>query len=237
MKRKLSIIVPVYNERNYVGRAITEIVEAVTGDVRKEIIVVDDGSTDHTFLKIKKSKKQNIKSGVTIKVVRLKKNKGKGAAIRAGLKKVTGDMVLIQDADLEYDPKEIVNLLQPILDEYADVVYGSRFMGDRPHRVLFFWHMVANKFLTLISNMLTNLNLTDMETGYKVFKTEIIKKIRIKENRFGFEPEITAKIARMSCRVYEVGISYKGRKYDQGKKINWRDGVWALYCILKYNLF
>ncbi len=237
MKRKLSIIVPVYNERNFVGRAITEIVEAVTGDVRKEIIVVDDGSTDHTFLKIKKSKKQNIKSGVTIKVVRLKKNKGKGAAIRAGLKKVTGDMVLIQDADLEYDPKEIVNLLQPILDEYADVVYGSRFMGDRPHRVLFFWHMVANKFLTLISNMLTNLNLTDMETGYKVFKTEIIKKIRIKENRFGFEPEITAKIARMSCRVYEVGISYKGRKYDQGKKINWRDGVWALYCILKYNLF
>lgn len=237
MRKKLSIIMPTYNEEAFVNKAIALVLKANMGKIKKELIVIDDGSTDKTFEKIKKSKKQNIKRGITIKVVRLKNNKGKGAAIRAGLKKVTGDMVLIQDADLEYDPKEIVNLLQPILDGYADVVYGSRFMGDRPHRVLFFWHMVANKVLTLISNMLTNLNLTDMETGYKVFKTKIIKQIKIKENRFGFEPEITTKIAKMSCRVYEVGISYKGRKYDQGKKINWRDGVWALYCILKYNLF
>ncbi|EKD95799.1 MAG: glycosyl transferase family 2 [uncultured bacterium] len=227
MINKLSIIIPVYNESRYVTKAVQLVKESEIGDLKKEIIIVDDGSTDGTWKKIKKLK---------VKAIRLKKNKGKGYAIKVGLKRVTGQVVIIQDADLEYSPNEIKYLLQPIIEGYADVVYGSRFMGDRPHRVLFFWHMIGNKILTLMSNMFTNLNLTDMETGYKVIRTEVFKKIKIEENRFGFEPEITAKISKLNCRIYEVGISYQGRRYEEGKKINWRDGLWALWCILKYNL-
>lgn len=220
---------PVYNEERYITKAIRKIFKTKIGGLKKEIIVVNDGSSDRT-----KSKIQKIKG---VKLINLPKNRGKGAAIRKGLRLVTGDVVVIQDADLEYDPTDINYLLKPIIDGDADVVFGSRFMGDRPHRVLFFWHMVANKMLTLISNMCTNLNLTDMETGYKVFTHKVAKEIKLKENRFGMEPEFTAKIAKMGCRVYEVGISYHGRNYEQGKKIGWRDGLRALWCILKYNLF
>jgi len=235
--KKVSIIIPVFNEVHFILKTLKAVRSAKIGVAKKEIIVVDDGSTDGTHKKLKKSKNQNKKYGVTIKIVRLKKNKGKGAAIRAGLKMVTGQIVAIQDADLEYSPRELKKLIKPISLGYADVVYGSRFMGGEPHRVLFFWHMIANKLLTLVSNAFTNLNLTDMETGYKVFRTSVLKKIILKENRFGFEPEITAKVAKLNCRVYEVGISYRGRKYEQGKKISWKDGFWALACILKYNLF
>lgn len=227
---KLSIIMPVYNEKAFVKKAITAVLNAKIGKVDKEVIVVDDGSSDGTTQILKQVKKRKVK------IFFQKKNQGKGAAIRKGLKEATGDIVVIQDADLEYNPKEYLLLLQPILDKKADVVYGSRFLGDRPHRVLNYWHMVGNNFLTLLSNMLTNINLTDMETGYKMFTKEVAKNIKIRENRFGMEPEITAKIAKMGCRIYEVGISYSGRNYDQGKKINWKDGVWALWCILKYNL-
>lgn len=235
--KKISIIIPVFNEARFIYKTIGAVMRAKIGAQKREIVVVDDGSTDGTYKKIKKAKDQNKKNNTIIKIVRLNKNQGKGAAIRAGLKKVTGQVMVIQDADLEYSPREIKKLIRPIKLGYADVVYGSRFMGSAPHRVLFFWHMIANKFLTLVSNSFTNLNLTDMETGYKVFRTSLIKKIKINENRFGFEPEITAKIAKANCRVYEVGISYKGRKYDQGKKINWKDGIWALWCVIKYNLF
>ncbi len=236
--RKISIIMPVYNEEKFVLKAIKRVVMAKVGSLSKEIIVIDDGSRDGTKKKLEKSKIQKLKrKGSTIKVISFKKNQGKGAAIRRGLREVTGDVVLIHDADLEYDPKEMTILLRPILDGDADVVYGSRFMGDRPHRVLNFWHMVGNKSLTLVSNMCTNLNLTDMETGYKMFTYKVAKKIKLQENRFGMEPEFTAKIAKMGCRVYEVGISYHGRNYDQGKKIGWKDGFQALWCILKYNLF
>jgi glycosyltransferase involved in cell wall biosynthesis len=171
------------------------------------------------------------------KVLYHEHNQGKGAALRTGIKAATGDIVIIQDADLEYDPNEIPKVIQPILDGKADVVYGSRFLGDRPHRVLYYWHMVGNKFLTTLSNMFTNINLSDMETCYKAFRREIIQSIEIRENRFGFEPEITAKVARMRCRIYEVGISYYGRTYEEGKKIGWKDGLTAIKCILKYNLF
>lgn len=235
--KKVSIIIPVFNEVNFVGRAIDEVIAKALPGRNKEIIVVDDGSSDGTYKKILAHKRKCDNPKVKIKVIRIKNNSGKGAAIRAGLKRVTGKIVVIQDADLEYSPREIIKLVRPIDLGFADVVYGSRFIGSQPHRVLFFWHMVANKLLTLISNAFTNLNLTDMETGYKVFRMSSLKKIRIEENRFGFEPEITAKIAKLDCRVYEVGISYKGRKYNEGKKINWKDGIWALLCIIKYNLF
>ena len=225
---KLSVVIPVYNEHE----TINEILAAVRAvELEKEIILVDDFSTDGT-----RDKLQQIEQSGTAKVLYHEKNRGKGAALRTGFKAATGDLVIIQDADMEYDPQEYPKLIQPILDGKADVVYGSRFAGGESHRVLYFWHCVGNRFLTLLSNCLTNLNLTDMETCYKVFRREIIQSVDIREDRFGFEPEITAKIARMGCRIYEVGISYSGRTYEKGKKIGWKDGMRAIWCILKYNL-
>jgi len=227
---KLSIIIPCYNEI----KTIHEIVNAVKASPypHKEIVIVDDYSTDGTREELK-----NKLESLVDTVIYHEENQGKGAALRTGIKAATGDIVIIQDADLEYDPNEYPKLVKPILDGKADVVYGSRFTGSEPHRVLFFWHSFGNKILTLLSNMFTDINLTDMETCYKVFKRELIQSIEIEENKFGFEPEITAKLAKRDCRIYEVGISYYGRTYEEGKKINWKDGVRAIYCILKYNLF
>ena len=226
---KLSVVIPCYNEKSTIADVIAAVRSAPGGD--KEIIVVDDCSTDGTG--------ELLRTALAASVDRLihhPVNRGKGAALRTGIAAATGDIVIIQDADLEYDPHQYGTLIAPILQDKADVVYGSRFMGSEPHRVLYFWHRLGNGLLTLLSNMLTNLNLTDMETCYKVFRREIIQSITIEEDRFGFEPEITAKIARRRCRIYEVGISYYGRTYEEGKKIGWRDGVRAIYCILKYNL-
>jgi glycosyltransferase involved in cell wall biosynthesis len=205
-------------------------------DIRKEVIIVNDCSRDNTEEAIINYKQTNPELPITY--YKHEVNRGKGAALHTGIEKATGDFVIIQDADLEYDPNEYNVLLQPILDGFADVVYGSRFIGGNPHRILFFWHSIGNRWLTTLSNMLTNLNLTDMETCYKLFRRELIQSIKLEENRFGFEPEITAKIARVpKVRVYEVGISYYGRTYEEGKKIGWKDGFRAIYCILKYNLF
>ncbi|MGK7873583.1 MAG: glycosyltransferase family 2 protein [Xenococcaceae cyanobacterium] len=227
---KLTVVIPCFNEAG----TISQVVEAVKASPIKncEIIIVDDKSTDGT----REILKSQIESQVE-RVIYHHKNRGKGAALRTGFTAATGDIVVIQDADLEYDPQEYPFLIKPILDNKADVVFGSRFMGSRPHRVLYYWHMVGNLFLTTLSNMLTNINLTDMETCYKAFRREVIQSIKIEENRFGFEPEITAKVAKIGCRIYEVGISYYGRTYKEGKKINWKDGIWAIYCIIKYNLF
>lgn len=226
---RLSIIIPCYNEVNTID-AIIDAVNAAPYP-NKEIIIVDDCSKDGTRNKLKKDIEP---SGRVSQVLYHEVNQGKGAALRTGIAAATGDLVIIQDADMEYDPNEYPLLVEPILNNRADVVFGSRFLGGHAHRVLYFWHRVGNGFLTLLSNMFTNLNLTDMETCYKVFRREIIQSIRIEENRFGFEPEITAKIAKLNCRIYEVGISYYGRTYDEGKKIGWRDGFRAIYCIIKY---
>lgn len=225
---KLSIVIPVYNEINSI-KTILESVRAV--DLEKEIICVDDYSSDGTRQLLSEL------ACDTIKVFYHDRNLGKGAALRTGFSKATGDIVIIQDADLEYDPQQYPKLIQPIIEGKADVVYGSRFVTGDYRRVLYFWHMLGNTFLTLMSNMLTNLNLTDMETCYKVFKKDVLEMITIEENRFGFEPEITAKISKLDIRIYEVGISYSGRTYKEGKKIGWKDGISALRCILKYNLF
>jgi glycosyltransferase involved in cell wall biosynthesis len=227
---KLSIVIPCYNEKS----TIAEILEAVRSSPwpEKEIIVVDDCSKDGTRDLLQGELRARLDRLVLHEV-----NQGKGAALRSGIAAATGDFVVIQDADLEYDPQEYPRLLAPMLEGRADVVYGSRFMGGQPHRVLYFWHRMGNGLLTLLSNMFTNLNLTDMETCYKVFRREIIQSIEIEEDRFGFEPEITAKIAKRGCRIYEVGISYYGRTYDEGKKIGYKDGFRAIWCILKYNLF
>jgi glycosyltransferase involved in cell wall biosynthesis len=227
---KLSIIVPCYNEVSTISGIIQKIQQSLTHDI--EIIVVDDASTDGTIEILKKEI-----TPIVDKVIYHEVNRGKGAALRTGFSKATGDIVVVQDADLEYDPKELMLLMEPILENKADVVFGSRFMSGRPHRVVYFWHYVGNRFLTLLSNMFTNINLSDMETCYKMFRREIIQSIEIQEDRFGFEPEITAKIARSGYRIFEVGISYYGRTYQEGKKIGWKDGFRAIYAILKYNVW
>lgn len=224
----LTVIIPVYNEATTIVEAVKTVLQTT---YKKEVIIIDDGSTDGTreiLTKIRDSE---------IKVIFHEKNKGKGSAMRTGFAQASGDIILIQDADLEYDPSEYSTLLWPILSGKADVVYGSRFAGHGAHRVLYFWHYVGNRFLTLLSNLFTNLNLTDMESCYKVFTKEAIRGLQIKEDRFGFEPEITAKIAKKRLRIYEVPISYYGRTYAEGKKINWKDGLWAIWCILKYNCY
>jgi glycosyltransferase involved in cell wall biosynthesis len=237
MYKKLSIVIPAYNE----GRTIHLILDKVKavqmeGGMEKEVIVVNDCSKDDTVEAVERYKKENPDLNIAFHSHPV--NMGKGAALHTGIKEATGDIVIIQDADLEYNPHEFNILVRPITDGFADVVYGSRFMGGKPHRILFFWHTIGNKFLTTLSNVFTNLNLSDMETCYKVFKREIIQGIDLKEKRFGFEPEVTAKISRISkIRIYEVGISYYGRTYEEGKKIGWRDGFRAIWCILKYNLF
>jgi glycosyltransferase involved in cell wall biosynthesis len=234
---KLSIIVPVYNEEQFVETLLQRVLatDLTPMNLSREIIIVDDCSQDNTPQIL-----NGYSSEADIQVLRHERNKGKGAALRTGMKAATGEIVLIQDADLEYYPDEYPKLLKPILEGKADVVYGSRFVGGEPHRVLYFWHYVGNSMLTLLSNMLTDLNLTDMESCYKVFRADVLRQITIEEDRFGIEPEITAKVAKLArtnqCRIYEVGISYSGRTYAQGKKISWRDGVSALRCILKYNL-
>jgi glycosyltransferase involved in cell wall biosynthesis len=225
---RLSVVVPVYNENATIQKVVARV---QASPVEKEIIIVDDCSTDGTRERLKE-----LAGSGNVRVFYHERNQGKGAALRTGFQNVTGDAVVIQDADLEYDPQEYPKLLQPILDGKADVVFGSRFIGGESRRVLYFWHFLGNQFLTFLSNCVTNLNLSDMETCYKVFTRDVLQKITVEENRFGFEPEITAKVAKLKCRVYEVGISYSGRTYEEGKKIGWKDGVRAIWCILKYGL-
>jgi len=224
----VSVVIPVYNEKATIEKIMAR-VEA--SPVEKEIVIVDDFSTDGT-----REKLQQLAGRPNVRVFYHERNQGKGAALRTGFQQAKGDVVIVQDADLEYDPMEYPKLLQPIIDGKADVVFGSRFIGGESHRVLYFWHSLGNKFITLLSNCFTNLNLTDVETCYKLFTRDIAQKLAIEENRFGFDPEITAKVAKLRCRVYEVGISYSGRTYEEGKKIGWKDGFRALWCIVKYGL-
>ncbi len=234
---KLSIIIPAYNEAATIHRILDKVrAVQLTGGIRKELIVVNDCSKDQTEAAILNY--QAAHPELDLQYLRHEVNQGKGAALHTGIAHATGEYLIIQDADLEYDPEEYNLLLKPVLAGFADVVYGSRFMGGQPHRILFFWHSIGNKFLTFLSNMFTDLNLTDMETCYKMFRRDLIQALQLREKRFGFEPEVTAKIARIpGVRIYEVGISYYGRTYEEGKKIGWRDGVRAIYCILKYGLF
>lgn len=233
----LSIIIPVYNEEKTIHLILDKIKQVeLIGGLEKEIVMVNDKSSDNSWERLQQYKSDN--PDLKISLYDHDVNKGKGAALHTGIAQASGDLIIIQDADLEYDPFEYNELLQPILDGQADVVYGSRFVGGKPHRILFFWHSIGNGMLTLLSNAMTNLNLTDMETCYKLFRAPVIKGLQLKENRFGFEPEVTAKISRIpNIRIYELGISYYGRTYEDGKKIGWKDGVRALYCILKYNLW
>jgi len=233
---KLSIVIPAYNEARTIHFILDKIKKvSLVNDIGKEVIIVNDCSTDDTDLAILNYIEQN--KDLSIVYYKHEFNKGKGAALHTGISKATGEYLIIQDADLEYDPAEYNLLLNPVINGFADVVYGSRFMGGNPHRVLFFWHTIGNKLLTVLSNVFSNLNLTDMETCYKLFKTDLIKSIPLKEQKFGFEPEVTIKISRIpKIRIYEVGISYYGRTYDEGKKIGWKDGFRALYCIAKYGL-
>jgi len=235
--QKLSIVIPAYNEGRTIHLILDKIKQVILpNNISKEVIIVNDCSKDNTEEAILRYKEEN--PDLPIVYLKHEVNQGKGAALHTGIKNATGEYLIIQDADLEYDPKEYTILLQPVLDGFADVVYGSRFMGGNPHRILFFWHTIGNKFLTFLSNMFTNLNLTDMETCYKLFHTKTLQSIRLREKRFGFEPEVTAKISRVpNIRIYEVGISYYGRTYAEGKHINWKDGFRAIYCILKYNLW
>jgi len=234
---KLTIVMPVYNEAGTLAEILRRVLAVPLPGLTRELIVVDDDSTDGT-----RELLQDLPAligtteDVEVKVLLQDRNRGKGAALRKGFAEATGEIVLVQDADLEYDPSEYPQLLSPILDGRADVVFGSRFVGGAPHRVLYFWHSLGNKCLTLLSNMLSNVNLTDMECCYKVFRAEILHKLVLREDRFGIEPEITAKVARTGCRIYEVGVSYSGRTYAEGKKISWRDGVAAIWCLLRYNL-
>jgi glycosyltransferase involved in cell wall biosynthesis len=234
--KKLSIVIPAYNEERTIITLLNKVLAVqLVSNISKEIIIVDDCSTDQTENILQEFTRQHPEADIKIKKHPV--NLGKGAALHTGIALATGDWVIIQDADMEYNPAEYNILLQPILDGFADVVYGSRFMGGKPHRIIFFWHTIGNKFLTFISNMFTNLNLTDMETCYKLFRTDILQKIKLQEKRFGFEPEVTAKIAKVKgIRIYEVGISYYGRTYEEGKKIRWTDGVRAIWCIIKYNI-